>query len=101
MHHRHIQPSHSYYGAVATACGVDQEQIRSVVRTRKLTDIRVAIALQAIDGRVTTIREIAEYFGRDASGLSATATAQGGQIESPSVMSGTARHPNCNRSALA
>jgi putative transposase len=55
---------------ICVASGISLEHIRSSSRTRKLTAVRLAIAVDAINNRVATIAQVAAYFGRDASGVS-------------------------------
>lgn len=51
--------------------GIPMDRVRSPSRSRALTPLRVSIASQAVAGRISTMREVAEYLGRDPSGLSA------------------------------
>jgi hypothetical protein len=50
---------------------VTRERVCSPDRARNLTAVRVAIVTEAVDGRIATLAEVAKYFGRDPSGLSA------------------------------
>lgn len=49
---------------------VPMDLVRSSSRQRMLTPIRVAIAAQAVDQRVATLREVAAFLGRDPASLS-------------------------------
>ena len=51
--------------------GILLDRVRSPSRSRELTPLRVGIASQAVAGRIATLSQVAEFLGRDPSGLSA------------------------------
>ena len=46
------------------------DSIRSTSRDRRLTAVRIALALEALDGRIASLKEIAEFLGRRPASLS-------------------------------
>jgi chromosomal replication initiation ATPase DnaA len=46
------------------------DDVRSASRRRELTPARVAIARQAVDQRIASLREVGEFLGRNSATLS-------------------------------
>jgi hypothetical protein len=56
--------------AVCHEHAVSTETVRSTSRQRKLTAVRVEIAMQALDRRVATLAEVAAFLHREPASLS-------------------------------